>query len=72
MPYNDNRAQQKEDSSFLAKTQSMKSHGLFVYYIAPNFLFLPIKAFSFLCGVVTCTWLAMVADHKLQFSANSI
>ena len=39
----------KDFSSFLAKTQPMKSHGLFVYFSASNFLFLSIKAFSFPC-----------------------
>lgn len=33
--------------------------------------FLPIKAFSFPCHVVIWLWLTMIADPKLQFSADS-
>ena len=37
----------KDSSFFLARIQPMKSHGLFVYYSPPNFLFLSINEFSF-------------------------
>ena len=46
----------------------MKGHGLFVYCSPPNFLFLSIKVFSFLCWVGTCIQLTMIADPELQFS----
>ena len=39
-PSDDSRAQQKDTSPLLARTQPMKSHRLFVYYGHPNFLFL--------------------------------
>ena len=48
-------------------TQLRKSHGLFVYYSSPNFLYPSIKEFSspFLLG--TCMCLAMIVDPELQF-----
>ena len=51
----------KKSSSFLARAQPMKGHGLLVYYSPPNFLFLSIKAFSFPCPLGTCMCLTMVA-----------
>ena len=39
----------RRKTPFLTRTQPMKSHGLFVYYSPPNFLFLSVKASSFLC-----------------------
>ena len=38
----------KDSSSFLARTQPIKSHGRLVNYNSPNFLFLSIKVFSLL------------------------
>ena len=64
-------SKQEEDHSllswqgmFVARTQSRKNQGLFVYPSSLNFLFLSIKAFSFSC------LLTMGADPKLQFSAD--
>ena len=59
----------KDTSSFLAKTHPMKSYGLF-YYGLPNFLFL-YKSILLSLSLGTCTWFTVVADHKLQFSADS-
>ena len=41
----------------------MKSHRIFVYRGRPNFWLLSVKAFSSLCYLRTCTWLALVANH---------
>ena len=57
----------KDYSSYLAKSQPVKSHGL-VHKSFPNFLFLLIELFSFLWHAETCMWLTMNTDHKLQFS----
>ena len=48
----------------------MKSRTLFDYSSPLNFLFLSIKVFSFPCWGGTCTWLTMVEDLELQFSAE--
>ena len=67
---NSSAHKKKKDSfSFLSRTQPMKSHGLFVYYSLPNFLFTSIKVF-FNCLAGTCTRLTMVADPELQFSTD--
>ena len=60
----------KGSSSFMARVEPMKSHGLFIYSSPPNFLFPSMKASFFLCHVGTCTWLTMVADPESQFSAD--
>ena len=66
MPLEDSKAQQEErDSSFLARTQLMKSHGPNVYSSPPNFLFPSIKEFSFPCCGGNCMWLTVVADPEL-------
>ena len=39
----------KDSISFLARTQPMKSHGIFVYQSLPNLLFISVKALSFPC-----------------------
>ena len=49
----------------------MKSHGFFVYYRPPNFLFY-LKYVLVPCPVGTCIWLAMVADPEWQFSADLV
>lgn len=61
----------KDSSSFLARTQTMKSHKLFIYYGPPNSLFLSIKVFSFSSIGGTCMCLTMAADPEFQFSWNS-
>ena len=61
------KKKRKDSYSFLARTQPMKSHGLFVYHSLPKFLFSCIKVFSFLFCARTCTWPAKVAHHELYF-----
>ena len=54
-----------DSSSFLARTQPMKSHGLFVYCSPPCFCFpllKPVPSFA--------QWLAMAGDPKLQSFAD--
>ena len=45
----------KYTSSFLERTQPMKSHVLFVYYSPPDYLFSSVKEFSFSFYVGICT-----------------
>ena len=45
----EHNTKKKDSSSFLARTQPMKSHGFFVYYSHSNLIFLPIKLFSSPC-----------------------
>ena len=63
------KKKRKDSYSFLARNQTMKSHGLFVYYSLPNFLFSCIKIFSFPFCARTCIWPAKVTDHDFHFSA---
>lgn len=66
------KGKKKDSSSFLARAQPLKSHGLHAFYNLPNFVFPCIKCFCFVssCPSDTCIWLTMVADFKLQFSAD--
>ena len=61
----------KVSSSFLKRTQPMKSHRLFVYYSPLNYLSPSMKVFSFPSFAGICMWFTIVADPKLQFSADS-
>ena len=56
---------QEDYSSYLAKSQPVKSHGL---VHKRKFLFLLIELFSFLWHAETWMWLTMNTDHKFQFS----
>ena len=44
----------RRKSSFLARSQPVKSHGLFIYHSPPHFHFPSMKAFPFLCHLGTC------------------
>ena len=64
MPWETAEVNRKKDfTSFLTWIQPMKSHRIFVYRGRPNFWLLSVKAFSSLCYLRTCTWLALVANH---------
>lgn len=41
------KGKKKDSSSFLARAQSLKSHGLYAFYNPPNFVFPSIKCFCF-------------------------
>jgi len=41
------KRKKKDSSSFLARTQPLKSHGLYTLYNLPNFVFPSIKCFYF-------------------------
>ena len=63
----------KDSSSFLARTQPLKSHGL--CFLRPSQLCFPLYKVLLLCFVSscssdTCVWLTMLADIKLQFSVD--
>ena len=60
----------KDSSSFLARTQQMKSHGLFVYHSPPKFLCISIKVFSFAYHAFTCMYLTLVSGSNSQFFAD--
>ena len=60
----------RKDSSFLTRTQPMKSHGLTVYYNPPVFPFSSINECFFSWCVDTCTWLTMIAELEFQSSAD--
>ena len=72
MPCDDNRSQQEEETSlFLPSKDSPNEKSWKLCLPQPSQLvFRSIKELSFSCCGETFTWLAMVADPKLQFSAN--
>ena len=61
-----------DSSSFLMKTQPMKSYELFVYYSPPDFLFLAIIIFLFPCCEGTYTWLTMATDPNFRPIPNKL
>lgn len=60
----------KKNSFFPDKVSANESHGLFVYYNPPNFLFPSIKAFSFALQCENLYVTHRVADPELHFSAD--
>lgn len=60
----------KKGSFFLERIQLMKILGLLFTMAFSNFFSFLIKGFSFSSREETCTWLNMVADPELQFSAD--
>ena len=60
----------KKNNSSSGKDFTKKPWTLFPRAPSPNALFLSVKAFSFPCQVGTCTWLPMIEDTELQFSAD--
>ena len=69
----DNSIAQQEEERLLffpGKDSANEKSWTFVYSSPPEFLFPPIKEFSSPCFGGTYTWLIMVADPELQFSAD--
>ena len=69
-PCEDSRAQKAERLFLFPGKDSVNEKPQTLYYSPPTFLFLSIKVFSFPCRLCICTWLTMIVDSKLQFSAD--
>ena len=67
--YDDSRPPKEEESLLLfpGNNSAMKCHGIFMYHSSSNFLFPFIKELSFSYCVMTCMWLIMVINPKVQF-----
>lgn len=62
-------SRKKKTAPFLPRTQPTKSHGFWVYFSLPKFLFFSTKSLlTQLWG--TCTLFIIITDPKLQFSVN--
>ena len=72
MPCDNSRAQQEgETLLFFPGKDSANEESWTLFIIAlPAPFFLSVKVFSFSCCAGTCTWFTIVADPKLQFSAD--
>ena len=68
MPCADSRAKQEKDSSsFLARTQPMRSQGSLFTHALPT---PSIKACCFPCWGAFAQWLLMVVDPEMQFFSD--
>ena len=70
-PYDDSRAQWKGERLFFPGKDSANGKSWTLCFLSPpNSLSSSMKGCSFHCSLGTCTWLTMVADLGLQFSAD--